>query len=364
MQIIKHTIPHAFQGCDAVVQLDGDRAGTEIRLLQLTDMQMIDAAQRRTPDRIRPDEIEAWLPERVDALCGDHIRSLIAQTHPDMIFITGDVTYGSFDDTGRSLVWFCELMDSFKIPWAPVFGNHDNESRMGVDWQCEQLEKSSYCLFKRGNVSGNGNYTVGVAVGECLVRVLHLMDSNGCGGGKDGEVVKEQGIFADQWAQIHDHTAAIAAAQGRVVPAFFGCHFPLEGFRLAEEAKGYRTAERDQYTIGVDVPASDGDFGCKREWFNVIKSECDLIPFLHEHGIEAVFAGHCHSINTCISYEGIRWSFGLKTGQYDYHVPGQVGGTLVRLNGDHFDIQHVPSLVPYSPYPVGAPMFNGFFAKG
>lgn len=361
MEIIKNQMPAVFDGCDFVVRLDESRAGTEVRLLQLTDMQMIDAAQRRTPDRIRPDEIAAWDPKHLDGQCGNHIRSLVAQTRPDFIFITGDVTYGSFDDKGDSLRWFCGLMDSLGIPWAPVFGNHDNESAMGVAWQCQQFEQSEYCLFKRGAVTGNSNYTVGIAAGDTLLRVLHLADSNGCGGGRDGEVTKAQGIFADQWAQIHENTARVTAAQGRVVPAFFGCHFPLEGFRLAEEAKGYRTSERDLYTIGVDVPALDGDFGCKHEWFNVIKSECDLIPFLREHGIEVVFAGHCHSINTCISYEGIRWSFGLKTGQYDYHVPGQVGGTLVRLVGDKTDIQHVPSLVPYAPYPTGAPMFHGLF---
>ena len=48
-----------FAGCDFVVQLPREREGSEVRILQLTDMQIIDSLQRRTPDRIRPDEIEA-----------------------------------------------------------------------------------------------------------------------------------------------------------------------------------------------------------------------------------------------------------------------------------------------------------------
>ena len=38
-------------------------------------------------------------------------------------------------------------MDSFEIPWSPVFGNHDNESKMGVEWQCDQLEKANFAYF-------------------------------------------------------------------------------------------------------------------------------------------------------------------------------------------------------------------------
>ncbi len=96
--------------------------------------------------------------KNADAECYGHIRSLVAQTNPDLIFITGDVVYGEFDDSGRSLEQFCAFMNGLCIPWAPVFGNHDNESARGVAWQCDLLESGEYCLFRRGNVTGNGNY--------------------------------------------------------------------------------------------------------------------------------------------------------------------------------------------------------------
>ncbi|MBR6747667.1 MAG: hypothetical protein IKM07_01925, partial [Clostridia bacterium] len=73
--------------------------------------------------------------------------------------------------------------------------------------------------------------------------------------------------------------------------------------------------------------------------------------------------GHCHSINTCISHRGIRWVFGLKTGQYDYHIPGQLGGTLITLDHDSFDVRHIPTLAPYAPFPGGAKMWDHFFAE-
>ena len=354
MKIIKNTENTAFEGCDFVLKFDSNR---KIKLLQLTDMQIIDATQRREPDRLRVDEINAWRPENFDALCGDQIRSLVAQTSPNMIFITGDVTYGSFDDNGKTLTYICKLMDSFKIPWAVTFGNHDNESKMGVDWQCEQFEKSEYCLFKRGSVTGNSNFCVGIAVGDALVRVLHMVDSNGC--------IQKSGIYDDQIELIKANTAAIRKAQKKNVRAFVACHIPVKCFRDAETAKGYFTEEREFYTIGVDVPADKGDFGCKYESKKIrfAQTSDDFLDILKECNVDGFFVGHCHNINTCIDYEGIRWVYGLKTGQYDYHNIGQLGGTLVTLEGDNFEVQHVPALALCGVYPSQAPMFKDFFAE-
>lgn len=361
--IIKRGERPCFDGCDFVVQLPPERKGTKIRLLQLTDMQIIDSTQRRTPDRLRIDEINAWLPRNFDIQCGNHIRSLVTQIQPDLIFITGDLVYGSFDDQGSTFQWFCRLMDSFQIPWAPVFGNHDNESLMGVDWQCAQLEQCEYCLFQRGNVSGNGNYSVGIAVEDQLIRVIHMLDSNGCSGGIDSAIVKTKGMLPDQLALVKDNTARIRKAQGREVPGFMAFHIPVDCFVEAETEKGYRTEEKPLYILGVDVPARDGDFGFKLRNYAYAKTGEDFIGFLQEQNIQGVFVGHIHTVSTCITYREIRWVFGLKTGQYDYHVPGQVGGTMVCLEQDDFSVTYVPSGVPYAQLAGNCDTFAEVFAE-
>ncbi len=361
-KILTNTEDTVFEGCDFVVQLPDERK--DVKILQLTDMQVIDGSQRRTPDRLRPDEIEAWDPKNFDIQCGNHIRSLIAQSDPDLIIITGDIIYGSFDDAGSTFRWFCTLMDSFQIPWAPVFGNHDNESIKGVAWQCEQFEKSEFCLFKRGAVSGNGNYTVGVAIGDRLERVIHMLDSNGCGAATDPAVIKEMGIYPDQFELVRDNTSRIRKAQGKEVHAFAAFHIPVAGFKEAEFAKGYRKSDDDMFILGVDTPAKDGDFGFCLEEYNTIKTEEDFIPFAKAQGIDGVFVGHDHSICTVISYEGIKWVFGFKTGQYDYHVPGQLGGTLITLQDGSFTVNQLAALVPSAPMPGKCPIFDNFFAMG
>ena len=362
MEILKNNENTVFDGCDFVVKVDKPR---KIRILQLTDMQVIDGTQLRRPDRIRPDEIAAWLPENFDSMCGDHIRSLVTQTNPDLIIITGDIIYGSFDDSGRTFDWFCGLMDSFAVPWAPVFGNHDNESKMGVAWQCNRFETSEYCLFKRGSVSGNGNYTVGLAVGDKLERVLYMLDSNGCSAATDESVVKYRGLYDDQIELVRSCNAKIKAAQGRCVDSFMAFHIPVSCFLDAEREKGYTTDERIFYNLGIDMPAKDGDFGCKHENTGkcIIVGE-EFYELLNECNTNGVFVGHDHQVNTCISYRGVKWVFGLKTGQYDYHNPSQTGGTLITLDGKDVDICHIPSLALYGAYPAYAPMFKGFFTDG
>ena len=363
-EILKNLENTVFDGCDVVVRLPEERKRREVRVLQLTDMQIIDSTQRRTPDRIRPDEIAAWDPKNFDVQCGDHIRSLVTHSRPDLIILTGDIVYGSFDDSGRTLQYICSLMDSLGVAWAPTFGNHDNESAMGVDWQCEQFYQSRYCVFKRGTVSGNSNYTVGLAVGDRLLRVIHMLDSNGCKHSNDPSVIKAEGIFPDQLALVRENTERIRASQGREVPAFAAFHIPITAFKEAEYAKGYRTSEDDCFEIGVNVSAKDFDFGASFEAYNTIDIGENACEFLRAQGIDGVFVGHRHTNFTSISYEGIRWTFGLKTGQYDYHLPYQIGGTLIRLVDEDFDITHLPSLVRCARMPVGARIFKDFFENG
>ena len=357
MQVLKNAL-----GCDFVVDFPIERKDTKIKLLQLTDMQIIDSEQRRTPDRLRDDEIIAWSPSRFNENCGDYVRSLIASTSPDLIFITGDMVYGSFDDNGTVMEWFCELMDSFSIPWAPVFGNHDNESARGVDWQCGMLEKAKYCIFKRGEVTGNSNYSLGISVGGELIRVMYMLDSNGAKNPSDPLVIAKRGIYPDQLEWVAKTAASIEEKAGRSVPSFMAFHFPTSEFREAEIAKGYRTEERVRYVIGVDTPSLDGDFGCCCAG----KAPIEVDGFKNTLSVantEAVFVGHCHAVNTVITYGKVTYAYGLKTGQYDYHNPYQLGGTLVRIDKKGFEISHAPALVMSSGFPGDSKIFDGLFVE-
>ena len=343
-------VPAPFAGvADFVLDLPADRSP---RILQLTDMQIIDASQQRAPDRLNPREAEVWQPEYIPFQCTDQILSVVAQACPDLIIITGDVIYGEFDDSGRSMELFCDFMDSLGIPWAPVYGNHDNETRRGVDWQNQRFADSSLCLFKKGSVTGNGNYSILLTRNGKPVRALYMMDSGGCMGSPSESARRGPGFAADQYDWLYTTAEAVNAAAGEILPSFLGFHIPTIQFHQAAVRKGYQTAdEQEKYVIGVTSPAKDGDFGCKREPISCIPTPDGFVEKLDALGVDGVFVGHCHANNTSVLWEGIRWTYGLKTGQYDYHNEGQLGGTLITLWERDFSVVHVPGLTPMAKAP-------------
>lgn len=348
------------EGCDFVLELGSEHKNDEIRILQLTDMQIIDSSQRRTPDRIRHDEIEAWGRETIKGNCYDHIRSLIKQTMPDLIFITGDIVYGEFDDSGEILKEFINFMDGFSIPWTAVYGNHDNESKIGMVKQCEMYENGKYCMFKRGTVSGNSNFTIGISVGGELKRVMYMLDSHGA--------LREQDLLPDQIEFVKQKALALKEKYGTVGEGFMAFHIPVDYYKKAAYSKGYASDENKFFNIGVDVEGVGSDFGFDYEaggYQGFIKTDKSFDEFLNLANIKGVFVGHNHNSCACIEYENIKWVYGLKTGQYDYHIGGQIGGTLITVNqiNNNFKVQHVPSLVVFNPFPASAPSYKNFFVK-
>lgn len=84
------------------------------------------------------------------------IRSLIEQVQPDLITMTGDQVWAAFQKQSQKEL--IKLMDSFQIPWAPVFGNHDGEGNADKNWLADRYMESEYCLFRKGpnNIGGVG----------------------------------------------------------------------------------------------------------------------------------------------------------------------------------------------------------------
>ncbi len=304
----------------------------EIKILQLTDMQVIDSSQQRAPDRLCESEYLKWLPETKEKNLYRYIRELVQRTSPDLIIITGDITYGEFDDSGRSLEQFIEFMDSFEIPWAPVYGNHDNETYIGVEKQNLMYENSKHCLFRKGTVFGNGNYSIGLSFGGVLSRVICMMDSNGC-----GKLNIPHGFRADQLDWIKK------TADECDVPMFCCFHIPTMDFSDAYVAAGYQkdhdtAKEWSSYELSRDIAAREGEFGKKDEDFYGLSAR--ILPTLKESRVDGVFAGHCHKINLSVVYEGIRFTMGLKTGLYDYYDKDAMGGTLISVCRQAFSVRH------------------------
>ena len=338
--------------------------GREPVILQLTDPQIIDSSQQRSPGLLSEEETELWAPDKLEERCFKYIRETIEQTKPDLILVTGDQIHGSFDDNGSMLLAFIEFMESFSIPWAPVNGNHDPENNMGIDWQSEQYEKAEHCLFKQNQyydgkvIMGNGNYTVGITQGGKLTRVFFMMDSNAYDYCDKIKTINDHstgwvGLCGGQeeWCVEKIKEIKAASPDTKITFAFHVQFFKFTKVFSKYGFTGEEVADGNTIIIDEHPQKSEGDFGfiaSNIPQYGRWDPEEKLVNKLVELGVDSFLVGHLHVIAASVVYEGVRYQFGLKSSEYvsfptetpegkilrtKYHFEGKplVGGTVMKL---------------------------------
>lgn len=307
------------------------------KVLQLTDMQIIDSSQQRFKGRLTDYETKFWTRDKLDERCFDEMKSVIYKTKPDMILITGDLVYDEFDDSGEIWDVFVDFMESFGIPWAPVFGNHDKGSKIGMEYKINSLIEAENCLFCNGDTVGNGNYTIAFESGDRAFRLFYLLDSGQTG-------------LVDEQLEWMNKKAEHFKEQCGFLPKSSACfHIPTFDFKQAARKYTDMAEERGTpfcFRINCDMPGEPTDFGTQNEKMKSaatrpVFSEGNFIDLLKKINADSVFAGHSHLVNTSICYEGIRWTMGLKTGEYDRFPAGKTGGTVIDVSENEIRVAHI-----------------------
>lgn len=348
-----YTVTKGENGVDFVLEFPQDK---EITVLQIADTQMQRYGVGRNDTRIAQTTAAFFtdMPQDHQTRVWQYMDEAVEASQPDLIVLTGDNIYGEMDDDGQMWMALCEKMDSYRTPWLTVFGNHDNESAKGVTWQIEQLQKSEYCVFAQGEVTGNSNYSVLIQQGDTPKYLFYLLDTNGCRviESNPGEammpdnvdidkICQTQGLQADQLAWVRTGSAKAFAAYGRV-PVLMFFHIPPEEARTAVD-----TLYPDAYSKVSFRPDREGDLGIGREKHSGFACE-GFWELAGEIGCEGIFVGHQHKIATSIVYDGIRITYGLKTGTYDSHSSDLLGATEISLGDDGVRVNYLYSQIAYN----------------
>lgn len=328
--------------------------GRDPIVLQLTDPQIIDAAQERYPDRLQGTLDTIWATDTVEENCYQYIRETIEATKPDLIIMTGDIIYGQFDDAGTALIDFVEFMESFDIPWAPIMGNHDAETTKGVDWQCEQYANAENCLFDQKELTGNGNYSVGIVQGGKLKRVFYMLDSNSYAAASNetmmnGHSQKSAGFASDQIAWYTQQILEIKELS-KDTKYSFAYHIPQEVFKDAFAS--YFSSSR---SVNIDLHPERvwGDFGYMGYNVGGWDDNYDVWYNMQQLGVDSVFVGHEHVNSGSVVYEGIRVQFGQKSSAYDQinwfnRLTGEVVGSTGKPSGGDYIPMIGGTVIPLS----------------
>ena len=94
------------------------------------------------------------------------VTHMLAHENPDLVIFTGDQLNGQGTswDPRSVLAKFATAVTDRKIPWAAVFGNHDDEEGLSREEQMALMQGMPYNLVEPGpkDVHGVGNYVLKV----------------------------------------------------------------------------------------------------------------------------------------------------------------------------------------------------------
>lgn len=295
------------------------KKGEDFKILQITDTQLFMSTK-----------------ENDETL--ELIKRLADEQKPDLIVMTGDNVSGFF--TAPLLKKLIACMEEIGIPWAPVYGNHDDEGQASLKWQGEQFEKAENCMYKPGpsNVSGEGNYIINIKEEGSIVNSLLLIDSHNkyeyAKGQKDYAYIEQDQINWYKWAiegvskvQFGEYNLT----ENKVVPSMAFFHIALPEMEMAVDGL------MDENKLGK-IPESIGS-GELRERICCPPYNSGFFDVIKELGSTTdIFVGHDHANDASMTYQGVRMTYGVKTGPSPHQWNDAVayGGTLITIkDGDN-----------------------------
>lgn len=239
---------------------------------------------------------------------------MVKQTNPDFIMTTGDNASWFFSDIMTKTV--IKKLQGYDIPWGVTFGNHDTEWIADRNWNGNRYEEADNSLFQMGpaNIHGVGNYIVNIEDenGDSVYSLI-MLDSNSrrvYEDGKDYDFIYYDQIKWYEWAVNGQKN----------VPSMLFFHIPLPEFKDAE----------NMWTSGK-IDNSMG-FGDNREDVFCAPVNSGLFDVVKELGSTThIFCGHDHINNLSVMYEGVRLTYGLKTGPSSYSDKDKQGATLITI---------------------------------
>ena len=303
-------------------------AGKDFTVLNLTDIHW---------------DIVAWAPgnQEYETVVGT-IRELVQRTKPDLITISGDLSWGM---AVESYVAVADLMDSFGIPWAPVWGNHDHEKEAVNQGAVEEFAKRPLCLFEAGEPElGCGNYTLVIREEGRTVAALLMADTH-----KNAMTIDENGNEISTWGRLYPNQLDWIRQQCKELRTDTALiqHIPIYGYDEAAQAAYRSDVDRKSITVEESYssacwnPGYEDSIGVQHEGICSFPEDEGALEVCLEAGIKAIIVGHDHNNNYIIRHKGIRFVFSLKTGPACYWQPELSGGTVIKITSQGIgDIYH------------------------
>ncbi len=284
-------------------------------------------------------DIQDTLPEQKSTI--DYMNKILDRVKPGLVILGGD-NYDGVDKTARQLKEYLSIitepMESRKIPWCHVYGNHAEgayEYFNGYEKEKQEpiYESFDYCISKAGDtdVYGVGNYVLPVLRSDsdkigfnvfCLDSHSYL---NNFENGLEKKVLLKRFIYSGNtydvihFSQINwywNTSAALENYNGSKIPAMMFLHMPLYEWN-------YITTNPKQ----TDMQGTQGEKVCAPE------ANSGLLWAVYERGdVKAMLCGHDHINDFSGKYMGITMGYTPTIGSKEYFKEEIRGARVVEID--------------------------------
>lgn len=277
--------------------------------------------------------------------------ALIDRYTPGLVLLGGDICgpgkihIETAEELRELLDGLSAPMEKRGIPWAHVYGNHDDNFGLSNAAQQPIYESYPHCVSKAGpdELSGVGNYALPIwdSDGERILFAVYGMDSHhsiydnradfgfpentpfyhpipGCG--------SEDGVHFDQLMWYYTTSIALENHCGAKIPAMFYFHIPLPEHALAAQLRDKANFDGTQLEQVACSVVNPGVFAA-----------C-----LQRGDVKAIFCGHDHRNDFCATYGGIRLGYDGFLSYHACHKDLIRGGRIIDL-----DAATLPELSTY-----------------
>jgi hypothetical protein len=221
---------------------------------------------------------------------------------PDLVVLTGDVVSG-YETADAAAAWRAAVAPIVRrgLPWAAVFGNHDDEGALSRAQLLEVQLGCPGCLTQAGpeGIGGLGNYVLPIHRRDrrAPAALLYFLDSgsySATGAGQYAWLTHEQVHWYRRTSEVW------ARRRGRALPSLAFFHIPIPEHELA-------------WREGYDKRGSCHEPVCAP----VINS--GMFAAFHERGdVMGAFVGHDHANDFEATLHGIRLCYGRASGYGGY----------------------------------------------
>jgi hypothetical protein len=242
------------------------------------------------------------------------IESIVKQTTPDLLVLTGDIV--TYEPALAGWTEVCSILEKLNVKWAVTMGNHDHEQEWTNSQILDFVTRFKNCVSIKGSnkVNGDGNYILPLmsSKGKSISNLLYFFDSNAYSkmiGGYDW--IKTSQI--NWYEQLSTYYTNLNS--GFAIPSLAFFHIPLPEYK--------------------DLASSKKFIGSFKEAVACPKLNSGMfLKMVEMQDIMGCFVGHDHVNDYIGSYYNIALGYGRKTGHHSYGDLVKGGRVIELIEGE------------------------------